>query len=91
VEEECAVLITGRTAQALFSIAHVFIRVLAFSFVKAAPLWDCGQVRNTVVAVVEVLGCAPRNDPNQLLKIWFATFRRRVFSQAFRNQFPPVK
>jgi hypothetical protein len=49
------------------------------------------QLRNTVVAVVEVLSCAPQNNLNHLLKIWFATLRRRVFSQAFRNQFPPVK
>jgi hypothetical protein len=40
---------------------------------------------------VEVLGCAPQSNLNHLLKIWFATLRRRVFSQAFRNQFPPVK
>jgi hypothetical protein len=60
------------------------------SSVKRSRL-DLLQFRNTVVAVVEVLGCVHRNNPSQLLKIWFATLQTRVFSQAFRNEFLPVK
>lgn len=59
--------------------------------VTAAPLRDGGQLGNTVVAVVQALRSAPRNNPNQLLQVRLAAVGRRVLSEAFRNQFPPVK
>lgn len=85
VEKKSALLITGRRAAETLFTTHIFTRVLTFTFIKTTPLWYRWQLRNTVVAVVEALGCAPWNNPNQFLMIWFATFRRRIFGEAFRN------
>lgn len=59
VEKEGALRVTGRTAEALLSAAHVFRGVLIFTLAKAAPLRDGGQLGDTVVAVVQILCCAP--------------------------------
>lgn len=59
-EEESALLLPLRgAAEALLPTTHIFTGVLTFTFIKTTPLRDGRQLRNTVVAIVEVLGCAP--------------------------------
>lgn len=59
-----------RAAETSFSAIHTF-RVL--TFIKTEICWHYCQLRDTTVTVLEGLGSAPRNKPNQLL----ATFKRK--------------
>lgn len=66
-------------------------RYQPLAFVETSTLWDRWQLGDAVVTVLEILGCASRNNPHQLLMIRLAALRRRIICEAFRDQLPPVQ
>ena len=69
----------------------MLLRFLGFSPLTLVPaaLWDGGQLRDTAVAAVQVLGGPPRHNPLQPPMVGFTAFRGGVVQQTLSDALAP--